>query len=198
VIVRVAITGSHGVGKTTLVDTLYDREDICASGVFSMTIAEASRVVAKRLGYSTLADILYWPEDKRIHFQWLIMAEQMSRETSLVSFISDRCIIDNLAYCIYYNCPQNMIDAMWGLCKLHINSYDMVLYTPIPKQIRAIDAKDGFRLADLKSIMDVDNIINNIIDGLDQESLGKIYQLSTDRESWAKESAMEIIERSKE
>ena len=85
---RIALIGSHCVGKSTLMDPLCDRLDI-------HRIDEIVREWCKDNGYASVADV----PNKNL-MQWTILIEQVVREKMLTehfgSYISDRSTVDLL------------------------------------------------------------------------------------------------------
>ena len=165
---RVAITGSHGVGKTTLVSSLHTHFWTSPFSrpqpLFRVQLEEAVRSVARDMELETLSDIFTWPKYKIEYFQWLSAMRQVVEETRVPSFISDRSIVDYIAYTIYYGCSYTMVEALMDFAEQHIETYDILFYAPVPVEFDySLTREDGFRLTDDKSVRQIDELINNLL-----------------------------------
>jgi thymidylate kinase len=181
---KIALTGTHGIGKTTLLNNL---DFYYASNGYRFNIlTEAARSVAATVHMRTLSDIRYWTRSERDYFQWLVLAELLSKEMHAgANFISDRCVIDWLAYNIYYDCSHTFIDAAKELYYKHTPTYDCIFYIPIPRQFENAQLQDGFRLQDRESLVEVDDIICHLT--VEAHPYTRIVSLGKDRDSWVKE-----------
>jgi thymidylate kinase len=163
--VRIAVCGTHGIGKTTLVDALhthYVRESY-NTPPFWGRIEEVARTVALDLKLKTLSDILSWPTCKVEYFQWLCAMRQVTEEYNEGSFISDRSFVDIIAYTVFYGCSYTMVEALMDFAEQHVPTYDILFYAPVPLEFEETSRADGFRLTDKKSAQDVDSLIDNLL-----------------------------------
>jgi predicted ATPase len=90
---RIAICGSAGTGKTTLINELNKALQLTINPV-------GSRSVAKQMGYDNPYDVDKF--GRREEFQFLLMSDKIEWEKNNESFITDRSTFDVLAYtCIH-------------------------------------------------------------------------------------------------
>ena len=127
--VKIGFTGTHCTGKTTLVNRLH--KDIPKSAV----VKEVARNYDR--------DIL-----RKCEYQKDILADQIrsevyaSIENEIV--ITDRTIIDNIAYMMYF-CGLEYHYMVYDILKDWIRTYDVIFFCPI-EDIPLED--DGFRFTD--------------------------------------------------
>lgn len=186
---KIAIFGTHGIGKTTLVNTLANDKDIVARGLFAEVVEEDARMVAEKFGALKVDDIPSWPIETREDFQLYMMVSKIAREFQLESFISDRSVLDILAYSIYYKCSDIVIETLEVLCFTHIREYDKLFYAPIPNNFSLTDVDDGFRMTAMESIVDVDFIMQQLFMRyvLCIEDKQAPHKLSANRDTWIAE-----------
>lgn len=180
---RIAITGSHGVGKTTLAQRL-----ACDLGV--SLLKEAAREVAAELYYPNTASIAFAPMDKKEDFQNKVLQRQITNEAVNRNFISDRAVIDIYAYSAYYGLNwQPHFD--WIMCYSGAR-YSALIYVPIPD---ADIHDDGFRLTDLESQQEIDKMVLHMAKQLECP----LIELSRNRDNWYKEAlhGIEVVRRDK-
>jgi hypothetical protein len=177
---KIAISGTHGIGKTTL-----------AGMVSSVTgipmLKEAATETATALGMKTLSDLAFKGSDFKYYFQWQIFATLLYRESRMKEFVADRSIIDNIAYCYYYGMDKSTIDTMLAFASYHTTTYDAIFYLPIPDALYHGDVlaveEDGIRMTDPKSVEDVDEIILTILEDTNIVRC-PVYYLSEKRGEW--------------
>ena len=134
---RIALIGSHCVGKSTLMDPLCDRLDI-------HRIDEIVREWCKDNGYASVADV----PNKNL-MQWTILIEQVVREKMLTehfgSYISDRSTVDNAAY--FLEIPGRYLEQDYlRIAREHTQIYDALFLIPASDHIGVSD--DSFRHID--------------------------------------------------
>ena len=136
---KIAISGAHGVGKTTLAKAL-------AKELGLPLIEEVARGVAKKCGFKNTEQIRDADKTVKMFFQQNVFVEQQLAEAEcFTGFISDRSIFDPLAYCMYYDIDHEVFrnNAIeWS------ENYDFIVYCPIPD---GGISDDGFRLTDEES-----------------------------------------------
>ena len=134
---KIVITGSHGTGKSTL------------ARQYPNKLNEVARSLIEEWGHPNTFD-----EDKFDLFETEIIKRQISEELRLKDFISDRCVIDVLAYCTLMASPKTTrIIADKVQSYLQENTYDIIFYIPIEFEME----KDGVRYEDeqLRVIVDL-------------------------------------------
>ena len=129
---RVAIIGSHGVGKTTLLGLLAaELPEIPA-------LPETAREV--------IADFGLPPQDMddagRDRFQREILRRQIARESAPGNFVTDRCVLDTLAYAL--GTPG--YGELYGAAVRYLASRTYTHVLLVPK--RFAPEPDGVRMVD--------------------------------------------------
>ena len=131
---RVAIIGSHGVGKTTLLGLLA----AALPGV--PALPETAREV--------IADFGLPPQDmddaRREEFQREILRRQIARESFPGPFLTDRCVLDTLAYAHGMECYGEL--RAQAVRHLASRPYTCVLlvpkrFAPEPDGVRMVDER---------------------------------------------------------
>lgn len=111
---RLAVSGTHSVGKTTLI-----------------------RELVKVLPYPVIDEIssrYTFEQRKNPEIQKRMVREQIAAENERTSFLIDRCILDYLTYCTlehhYGRYPFETYEYCLHLTKDHINSnpYDAIIF----------------------------------------------------------------------
>ena len=129
---RIAIIGSAGVGKTTLIEKLKDELRLAI-------IPEQARIICKELGYKNIYEI-----DKPNYFRQLALKNQIKKEEILKEFISDRSTIDCWVHWVRWSWSEAKTFESEKYFKLAFNQalkYSHVIYVP-----RLFKSKnDGFR-----------------------------------------------------
>jgi ATPase family associated with various cellular activities (AAA). len=144
---KIALTGSHGTGKTTLAWHLANKLDL-------PLIVDRARDVAKKAEIKHVWD-LRQDKFRAAYFQCLVLIDRLSSEQKGASFISDRSTLDLLAYWQAYGLPENK--AYQSLCLA--NPYDLLVYVPIEFP----PAADGFRDTDPEFQREVDRRIRELL-----------------------------------
>jgi len=194
--VNIALCGTHGIGKTTLLGDVWQRyASTDRQSVLGTKLSEAARTVASSLSLRSLADIQLWTKQEREYFQWLVMMNQVATERQAEytygGYLSDRSVADNLAYIMYYQCSPNMVNSVRSFCMSHVETYDVLFYMPIPVQMHPDSLQDGFRMTSLDSVEAVDDILYALLK--DFGELTNVVELSFDRCRWVDE-VCEIID----
>jgi len=116
---RIAFTGSHSTGKTTLSEHFPNRID------------EIARTIIKEVGSPDKMEQEQWDE-----FQQEVMDKQIQAELNMVKhagwFISDRSVIDVIAYATRF-CTPKKLRALKDQAEEYMkdNPYDIIFYVPI-------------------------------------------------------------------
>ena len=171
---RIAISGTHSVGKTTLVNELKKHLDL-------NVISEVARDYPR--------DITDDPEGE-MNRQLNIFHSQLEQEMeNYMGFISDRSTIDNAAYMIralkIYGHKLSIRDYLLVVNNINVAlntmySYDYLFYIPI--EFPSI--YDGFRSTDEVERYEIDVIISEllgddkiIINGTLEERVKKVLEI---------------------
>lgn len=143
---KIALTGSHGTGKTTLARAL--AEKLCLP-----LITDRARSAAKKAEVNHAGE-LRRDRFKATYFQCLVLINQLFAEMN-EDFVSDRSTLDFLAYWQAYGLPKNT--AYQSLCLA--NRYDLLVYVPVffPPE------SDGFRDTDSDFQREVDRRILELL-----------------------------------
>lgn len=177
---KIAISGSHGVGKTTLVEKLAKKLEL-------PIIGEVARKVAKESGFNTTKQIKQAKQIQKLMFQTGVFYNQLIEERNHPQgFVSDRSIFDSVAYSILYNLPIFITRDMYNRAIKHSRSYDVIAYCPIPEE--NIE-DDGFRLVDSKSQQAIDKCVTSLLNSAEC----RVLELSQDRSKW-EEGVLEYLQ----
>lgn len=155
---RIAITGAHSVGKTTLINQIV--EHFSKKNVVFDLIPDASRI-AYKLGFAT-------NEETTIDSEMWIFSKHIEMEmTSGDNYITDKCFVDLLAYAEFiFEKNKNFLEILRDIAAKRARKYDLILYIPveIPLENDGVRSMDpGFRDA-------VDEKINIILKDFKLES----------------------------
>ena len=140
---RIALVGSHGTGKTTLLKAIE------ASGKFDgfRKITEVSRSLIEELGFNPLVGESTY--EQKHDFEWKIFEKQVREEKS-EDFVSDRSVFDILAYASTLMDTVDFAYFYSVVLKYHKeNPYDLLVFVPIefPMQKDGVRPEDeGYRL----------------------------------------------------
>lgn len=125
---KIAIAGSHGVGKTTLAYALSN-----SLGHEKVTVnSQVARTLIKN-GYPLGRDATEESYIRYIISQ--LQAEQVSKECGV--FISDRTLLDPLAYAIVNreligsSVPDSIIDLLRAVWLLELRQYNLYVFVPV-------------------------------------------------------------------
>lgn len=178
---RVAISGAHGVGKTTLGRALAIKTQL-------PFIEEVARRVAKSYRFKNTQDILDASEETKRAFQAKVLITQVFDEAihRQSGFISDRSVLDIVAYMELYEIWDDYITLR---AIKHTSTYDMIIYCPIPEGAGIDD--DGFRLTTLQK--EYDEILRRLV----KHAQCEVLYLPADRRLWLAK-AIERLERGKD
>ncbi|MEW6771820.1 MAG: ATP-binding protein [Bacillota bacterium] len=157
---RIAITGAHGTGKTTLARALSKELGL-------PLISEQARLVAKEMEINSCEDLLRNPELAR-EFQERVLEEQIRAQLAHPQgFVSDRCTLDCIAYWNLYLGDGSDAGRYFFKARLHaFRRLDLIVYVPP----LVLSGGDGFRLDRFHA--EVDACIQREV-GLLQECAGE-------------------------
>lgn len=135
--IRLALSGASGTGKTTLAEHVAEH--------YSLTICPVgSRSVAKSMGYENPYDVD--AAGKRAKFQRRLIMEKADWESSHESFVTDRTVLDNLAYAMLH-CVEAIDDGLLAIVRHAAQRYTHVAYCPV--DVFCNTAGDPARVAEM-------------------------------------------------
>lgn len=171
---RIAVTGAHGTGKTTL-----------------------SKLIAGKLKYRFIPEAAFQAyqagfqlnEKTGIEAELWIACRQIELEMAAgENWVSDRCLVDTLAYIHHFSRGDNaMLNVASRIALPRIKLYDLVLYLP-SGEFPIED--DGFRSTDqdfqaqadrmVQAVLETYSIPHHRITGTREERLAKVKHLLGD------------------
>lgn len=149
---RIAITGSHGVGKTTLAKAVGAALDL-------PVLPEASRIAAEALELGPLGE-------KHVGggFQEACLDIQQRNEEAYENFVADRGWPDYVAYPLAIGSfSSKSIGRYVGRVQsVAYRAYDLVVFVPIEFPLKG----DGFRSTDIAYQASIDTLLRVLIPGI--------------------------------
>jgi len=121
---KIALCGAHGTGKTTLLKGI---QDICDAPVLTTTM----RTFYTNLGVNDFEKI---PGDIRTIFQNHALLNQIRREDEFADkgFITDRSVLDYLSYTIISSSmADSQLEIYKALIKERLRHYTHFIYVPV-------------------------------------------------------------------
>lgn len=173
---KIALTGTHGIGKTTLAKQLSERLGI-------PYLDEVARRVAEFYGFTDSEQIRNNSLERIRTFQSDVWATQIKTEWSYPDgFVSCRSVLDAVAYAIYYfgGITDTYLDVLKRITYDLTADYDALIYCPIPDGIDEPE-NDGFRFTDKDSQIAIDCIIQGM---LPYAKAKKVCKLGNKRDWW--------------
>lgn len=164
---RIAITGTHGVGKTSLAKTLVKKfTQVDLKTILNSQVARTLIKSGYPLGKEATSES---------YIQYIISqlyAERCAKECDI--FISDRTLLDPLAYAIVnreYVCsvvPDNIIKLLDSVWQLELSQYDLYVLVPIEFEmlkdnVRPVDEKYRERIESQIEFLLNKYLVNHII-----------------------------------
>lgn len=147
---KIGFVGSHGTGKTTLATLLaQDLKLPIITGVMTKIWKEYKIEDFDRL---SLKD--------RANFQIIALSKQiLLQEDNASGFVTDRSVLDMLAYTLYLDCLEpSILDIYKKQVELICKDYDFIFYLPI-----AFEFENRNLRASEESQIKVDKIIQSIL-----------------------------------
>lgn len=135
---KLAIVGAAGVGKTTLINELFELDLI--SDKFTK-IPEVVRTLCDEKGFKSPYDI---PEDQVHQFREDVLDKQIALEDKEESFIVDRSCLDAWLYYMRWSWNSVDVEVAERFCRKafsQVKKYDALIYVPISFELE----DDGFR-----------------------------------------------------
>lgn len=164
---RIAIAGTHGVGKTSLAHTLANK--FTESDLKTILNSQIARTLIKN-GYP-----LGKEATSESYIQYIIsqlQAEERAKECDI--FISDRTLLDPLAYAIvnreyvHSDVPYDIIKLLESVWRLELSQYDLYVLVPIEFEmqidnVRPVDEKYRERIESQIDLLLNEYFVNHII-----------------------------------
>jgi nicotinamide riboside kinase len=160
--VKIALTGAHGVGKSTLAHFL--KEELGKFNKAARVTPEVPRLICDFVG-----DREYFRRGKNTILkqaliligQLVIEAEQRKADSLQ---ICDRTLLDHWAYTLHAFkeelAAQDLLEVYETFTVRHCATYDKIFY--IPNEVQPVD--DGTREADLLFQAEIDRLIVDLMD----------------------------------
>jgi predicted ATPase len=147
---KYALTGSHGVGKTTIINELYDYlEESKIKPIINSSNARKIALSGRTIN-DTGDDIV----------QMIVECSHVSKFCE-DNWFADRSVLDGYAYTKYLHATGKVSDEVMNvvgkLMSTFVKLYDNIFYIPVEFDM----IKDGVRKEDSKFQKNIDNIIFN-------------------------------------
>lgn len=166
---KVALIGSAGVGKTTLLEALFKEDSI--ANLYNK-IPEQVRVLCNERGYKNPYEI-----DGDVHqFREDVLLRQIQAEKQFTSFIADRSTIDAWVYFMRWSWNSADVDTserFYQAAHQQAQNYDLLVYLPIMFEI----SDDKFRWANATYQRQIDRLLLAMVDSWGLRS--KLYELKS-------------------
>lgn len=119
--IRLALSGASGTGKTTLAEQVAEHYElpVCPVG---------SRSVARSMGYENPYDVDR--AGRRAEFQRRLILEKAAWESQHDNFVTDRTVIDNMAYAMLH-CIEAVDEQVLADVRHAVKRYTHVAYCPV-------------------------------------------------------------------
>lgn len=134
---RIAMTGASGTGKTTLAEYVAATMRLPLNPV-------GSRSVAAAMGFASPYDVD--KAGKRAEFQQRLLREKMAWEAEHDAFVTDRTVADNLAYLVLHD-VRAVDEDLIRVVRDGVRRYTNVFYCPF--QTFCAPGGDPARVPDL-------------------------------------------------
>lgn len=161
---RIIITGSAGVGKTTLLNGIKKYTGLSIIG-------EQARIICNKLGYKNIYEI-----KDHSKFRLLTLKAQIKQEEKYKQFISDRSTIDCWVHWIRWSWNNQKTFESEKYFKLAYNQalkYSHIIY--IPRLIKP--KEDGFRWNDNDYQNQIDRLFREVL--MEWQLMNKTYVLQS-------------------
>ena len=167
---KIAIIGAAGVGKTTLLNSLFEDTTI---SVKYRKIEEVVRKLCAERGYESPYNI----DEDLDQFRHDVLSRQIEEENKVDNFIIDRSTIDAWAYYMRWSWNTSTVEKteeFYQAAYKQAQQYDKLIYIPIAFEIQ----DDGYRWANPVYQKQVDRLLRSIITDWDLKD--KVYEIQSD------------------
>jgi hypothetical protein len=149
---KIAFTGSHGVGKTTSVFELAHSKKLEFSnkrvGIFHENAAKAPKGLFNKSG----------TKESQLWIFTNQMQEEISMSYEYDILVCDRTVFDSIAYTNIVLDSEKLCDCMFALAMEHIASYDQIFFKLIKNNNYWFDCSHR-ETKDVNYRQDVENIL---------------------------------------
>ena len=160
---KVALVGTHGIGKTTIAYELGGA--IKRRGKTVELLTEIARECPFALN----------DRASREAHQWIIARQvQLEIEKSLRAdvLVCDRSVLDNFAYYArLYGMIGQQSEALISYCRMWMNTYDLLVRLPIIEPL----TDDGFRSTNVKFQHEIDQLCDKLFESHYTEETRPLY-----------------------
>lgn len=178
---KIALTGTHGVGKTFIVDGVVDY--LTNEGYTVKKMPSITRVL-KKLGYAINNDDNSSAWETQIVCGVLRQLIETAENEDVDFLVADRWIFDELVYTFYFLSKPGVatpeLEAAYTLLLKFVNEtvsdWDKIYYKPSHPDF--LPESDGHREEDIKFQSDIESYFNLMIDS----SVVDVVPLHKDRE----------------
>lgn len=169
--IRLALSGSSGTGKTTIAEW--------AAKTYGLPINPVgARSVSQAMGFQSPYDVD--KAGKRSEFQRRLLLEKAEWESRNEHFITDRTVLDNLAYTMLHD-VHSITSADYDLCIASVRRYTHVIYCPVT--ILCVTGNDPARVNDKTYQALYDVLIRGLLTRFAEPLQGIYALLSSERET---------------
>lgn len=166
---KIGITGTHGVGKSTLARSVATRLGISL-------IPESARRVREE-GFTVLTE----DTETTLEAELAMFGYQIVEEQKVSNFVSDRMLLDYVVYVksLLPRFPNSMLKSMEDFTLDYVNyQYDYIFYVPI----EFILPKDDFRAINIEEQKLIDSEILKELEKLRKDYKKEYYIIEGNRE----------------
>lgn len=149
---KVALVGTHGIGKTTIAYELGGA--IKRRGTTVELLTEIARECPFALNDRASREAHLWIISRQV---------QLEIEKSLRAdvLICDRSVLDNFAYYVrLYGTSGQQSEALISYCRMWMNTYDLLVRLPVKEPL----TDDGFRSTDLRFQHEIDQLCDRLFE----------------------------------
>lgn len=172
---KIAMIGTHGVGKTTLCFELAAR--VKRRGFDVELVREVARKCPLPINEDTTAEAQSWI----LHTQ---VAEELAASATHEIVIADRAVLDNYCYMVHASCSSKH----WELfLDTWLPSYDFLIHVPLWSR----PSFDGVRAIDPRFQQEIDDILQGMIKA---RGISTVDLSADDPSRWGAEIEETILE----
>ena len=160
---KVALVGTHGVGKTTVAYELGGA--IKRRGCTVELLTEIARECPFALN----------DQASREAHQWIIARQiqlEIEKRPRAQVLICDRAVLDNFAYYArLYGTTGEQAEALLAYCRAWMSTYDLLVRLPVVAPL----TDDGFRSTNVQFQHEIENLCDELFEGRYDEQTSPAY-----------------------